>query len=219
MHYATKTGAALAAALLLALPGVGRAQMYDATVSVQVQGGLGIPLDTFDDINDVGGDVGGTLVWHFHPNWGLRGDVDYIMLNEGETEGGLLVAPPVDMLYLGGGVEVNFSPPKYQDLPFTFGANIGAGAMAYDVDETFAALHPAGAIDATYLAFNGGGRVGYQITPTINLFVQAQGYLVVFDEADSQAYVAWTGSQGLTGLETFDVLWVMPVTGGIRLSF
>lgn len=219
MHYATKTGAALAAALLLALPAAGRAQMHDAQFSVQVQGGVGIPLDTFDDINDLGGAVGGTLVWHFHPNWGLRGDVDYIMLNEGETAGGLLIGPPVDLLFLGGGIEVNFDPPKYQDLPFTFAANLGVGAMQYSGDDTFNPAHPAGALDASYLAFNGGGRVGYQITPMINLFVQAQVYLVLFDEADSQAYTNWASDQGLTGLETFDTLWVLPVTGGIRLSF
>jgi len=219
LHYATKTGAALAAALLLALPGAGRAQTQDATVSVQAQGGLGIPLGTLDDLNDLGGAFGGTLVWHFHPNWGLRGDVDFIKLNEGETEGGLLIGPPVDMMFLGGGIEVNFSPPKYQDLPFTFGANLGVGSMSYDVDETFRASHPAGAIDASYLAFNGGGRVGYQLTPMLNLFVQAQVYVVLFDEADSQPYVTWVNGQGLTGLETFDTLWVLPVTGGVRLSF
>ncbi|MFO7589102.1 MAG: outer membrane beta-barrel protein [Gemmatimonadota bacterium] len=218
MHYATKTGAALAAALLLALPATGRAQV-ERQFSVDLYAGVGIPLETLEDITDIGGAFGGTLAWHFHPNWAVRGDVDFIKLNEAEAEGGILIGPPIDMVYLGGGVEVNFGPPKYQDLPFTFAANLGAGAMMLKVDDTFNASHPAGAIDQSYLAFNGGARLGYRLTPYLNLFVQGQLYFILFDEADSLAWVSWANDQGLTGLDSFDTLWVLPITGGVRISF
>ncbi len=220
MHYATKTGAALAAALLLVLPATGRAQV-DGTLSVEAHGGVGIPLGTFADVNDLGPTFGGTLAWHFHPNWAIRGGVDYISLGEEATSDGVLTGPPVDLLYFGGGVEVNFGAPKYQDVPFTFMMNVGAGMMQYSAEEAFygGQRHPASDLDQSYLAFNGGARVGYQVSPLINLFVQAQAYLILIDEADSQPYVDWVQDQGLSGLDTFETLWVLPVSGGIRLTF
>ncbi|MDT8437164.1 MAG: hypothetical protein RRA92_10475, partial [Gemmatimonadota bacterium] len=180
MHYAKLTVAALAAVLLLT-PAAGRAQDRPIA-SVQAHGSLVIPLDTFEDITEVGGGFGGAALWHFHPNWALRGDVDVMKLNERDTETGFVAGPPVDLLYVGGGVEVSFGPPRYQDVPLTFALHLGGGTLNFDVDETFFAPHLASSIDEWYPALNGGGQVGYQLTEYLNLFFQTQAYLIFFDE-------------------------------------
>ena len=62
-----------------------------------VDGSLLFPGDAVGssyEKSDVGFKYGVGIEYNFHPNWGLRGDVDFIKLNEGETGGGVLIAPP-----------------------------------------------------------------------------------------------------------------------------
>lgn len=209
MHNAMKARALLAAALLLTLPAAARGQ-EKGHLSIDGRGGVGIPLGTLKDLTDIGGTFGGTLAYHFHRNWAIRGDVDYIMLDDGADVDGVLLSPPQKLLYVGGGFEVKFNAPKYQELPFTFDVNLGAGAMNMKVDDTFSTGNPANAFDHTYLAFNGGAKIGYQVTDWLNLFAQGQAYLILVKSGDTVVF---------PGDNEFDHAWVIPVTGGARVNF
>jgi hypothetical protein len=217
LHNARKTRVLLAALLVFGLP-AGAAAQATGTVSVEGHGGLAFPLGTLGDATATGGGFGAGLAWHFHPNWAVRGDVTLIKLdNKFSEDGTTLLSPPVDMLYFGGALEVNFTAPLYQDLPLTFAANLGAGFTNIDVDETWRASHPANGIDDGYLTFTGGGQVGMTVyrgsSLDLNLFVKAQPYLILTDSTDFLPYAV------LLQVEPFDYVWVLPLTVGVRLTF
>jgi hypothetical protein len=216
LHYARKTRVLLAALLVFGLP-AGAAAQVSGTVSVDANAGLSLPLGTLGDLTSTGGAYGGGLAFHLTPNWAIRGDVLLIKLDNGRSESGALLSPPVDMLYYGGGLEVNFNAPLYQDLPLTFAANLEAGWTNIDVDETFSAAHPANGIDQGYLTFSFGGQVGWTVyrgsSVNLNLFVKGQSYLILTDSNDMIPYAT------LLGVEPFDHVWVLPLTAGVRATF
>ncbi len=220
MHKARKTRVLLAALLVFGLP-AGAVAQVTGTVSVDGHGGLAFPLGTLGDLTTTGGAFGGGLAVHFHPNWAVRGDATFILLdNKFSDDGQTLLSPPVDMLYLGGGLEVNFTAPLYQDLPLTFAANLGAGVTSFDVDETWQSGHPANGIDGSYLTFTGGGQLGLTVyrgsSLDANVFVKAQPYVILTDSADMLGYEE---SLAVVGEEPFDYVWALPLTVGVRLTF
>jgi hypothetical protein len=216
LHNARKTRVLLAALLVFGLP-VGAAAQASGTVSVDVHAGLSIPVGTFGDATATGGAFGAGLAYHFHPNWAVRGDIVLNKLNHEDADDGTLLSPPVDLLYFGGGIEVNFQAPLYQDLPLTFGANLGAGWTNVDADETYSFSHPANGLDNGYLTFTGGGQLGLTVyrgsSMDLNIFVKGQPYLILTDSTDMLPYAF------LLGVEPFDHIWVLPVTAGVRLTF
>lgn len=220
MHYARKTRVLLAALLVFGLP-AGAAAQVSGTVSVDANAGLSIPLGTLGDLTSTGGAYGGGLAFHFTPNVALRGDVLLIKLDNGRSEGGTLLSPPVDMLYYGGGLELNFNAPLYQDLPLTFGANLEAGWTNIDVDETFAPTNQANGLDQGYLTFSFGGQIGYTVyrgsSVDLNVFVKGQSYLILTDSNDMATY--YGGALTLLGEEPIDHVWVLPLTAGVRATF
>jgi len=157
---------------------------------------------------------GGSVLWNFHPNWAVRADVDYMLLDDGRDDFGVLLSPPMDLLFFGGSVEVNFNAPKYQNLPFTFTVNVGAGMMQMDVDETYDLGHPAAGFDHSYPAFQGGAKIGYQIKDWINVFVNGTAYFILMDSNDTLVFV-----NPDAGVTNFNTGWVIPVTAGVRLTF
>lgn len=209
MHNATKYGVLLAVLAMFAVPGTGMSQPATGKVSVDLRGGVVIPAGNMATITDVGGAVGASALWNFHPNWGIRADFDYLMLNKGEDGFGVLLSPPMDLMFFGGSFEVNFNGPKYQTMPFTFMLNLGAGAMKMKVDDTYDAGSPANAFDYTYPAFQGGAKIGYQVKPWINIFVNGTAYFILMDAAHTPPAFGFTFNNG----------WVIPVTAGVRLTF
>ena len=208
MHNATKYGVLLAVLAVFAIPTAGLTQPATGKVSVDLRGGVAIPAGNMATITDVGGTFGASAMWNFHPNWAIRADFDYMGLNKGEDSFGVLISPPQDLMFFGGSFEVNFNGPRYQDLPFTFTLNAGAGIMQMKVDDTYDAGHPANGFDQSYLAFQGGAKIGYQITPWINVFVNGTAYFILMDAADTPVFG-----------DSFNNGWVIPVTAGVRLTF
>lgn len=208
MHNATKYGALLAVLALFALPEPGTAQPATGKVSVDLRGGVAFPAGNLNDISDIGGLAGASAMWNFDPNWAIRADFDYIKLDEDYDSFDNLIGPPLDLMFFGGSFEVNFNSPKYQTMPLTFMLNLGAGAMNMKVDDTFNPSHPANGFDHTYLTFQGGAKIGYQLQPWINIFVNGTAYFMLIDSAD-------TGVYGFN----FDNGWVIPITAGVRLTF
>ena len=113
-------------------------------------------------------------------------------------------------MFLGGSFEVNFNAPRLQEHPFKFMLNVGAGVMKMKVDDTFDAGHPANGFDHTYPTIQGGAKIGYQVEPWLNLFVNGTAYLVIIKSGDTSVFPI---------PDTFDHAWVFPVTAGVRLTF
>jgi hypothetical protein len=208
LHNATKYGVLLAVLAMFAVPSMGLTQPATGKVSVDLRLGVAIPAGNMATITDLGGTAGASLLWNFTPNWALRADFDYIQLDNGNDSFGVVLSPPQDLMFLGGGFEVNFNGPRLQSHPITFMLNVGAGVMNMKVDDTFQPGHPANGFDNSYLAFEGGAKIGYQLRPWINIFVNGTAYLILPDSADT----------GVFGFN-FDTGWVIPVTAGVRLTF
>ncbi len=213
MHNATKYGVLLAILAVMAVPSAGLGQST-GKVSLEARGGLVFPVSDLGKVNDLGGSAGGSVLWNFHPNWALRFDVDYMGLDDGTDGSGTVFSPPMDLLYYGGAVEVNFNAPRYQDFPLKFMASLGLGSMSMKVDETYDFDHPANGFDHTYLAMQLGAKAGWQVTPWINIFLNSSLYMIFLDDFDT---LVWVDGEVLT--ESFDLGWVIPLTLGARLTF
>ena len=214
MHNATKYGVLLAVLAMFAVPATGLTQPATGKISVDLRGGVAIPVGDMAKITDVGGLAGASLLWNFTPNWALRADFDYMKLDDGTDDFGVVLSPPMDLMFFGGSFEVNFNGPRLQSHPITFMLNVGAGAMNMKVDDTFDAGHPANVFDHTYLAFQGGMKIGYQLKPWINIFVNGTAYFMIMDSNDTLVFV-----DPDAGVTNFDTGWVIPVTAGVRLTF
>ena len=214
LHNATKYGVLLAVLAMFAVPATGWTQPATGKVSVDLRAGVAIPAGNMAKITDLGGLAGASLMWNFHPNWAIRADFDYMKLDDGTDDFGVVLSPPQDLMFFGGSIEVNFNAPKYQSLPFTFMLNVGAGAMKMKVDDTFDPGHEANDFDHTYPALQGGLKIGYQLKPWINIFVNGTAYFIIMDSNDSLVFV-----DPDAGVSPFDTGWVLPVTAGVRLTF
>lgn len=215
MHFARKTRVLLAGLLVFGLPATAAAQSSD--FSVDLHGGLAVPVGVLGDLTTNGGTYGAGLAWHFNPHVAVRADFLINKLDNGLSDAGLLLSPPVDLTFFGGGVEVNFGSPLYQDVPLTFVVNVGGGVTNFDVDETFSTIHPANGIDENYFTLTFGGQVGFQAVRTgsvkLNIFFKAQSYLILVESFDMLPY-----SQSL-GTDPIESMWVIPLTLGARISF
>ena len=209
MHNATKYGVLLAVLAMFAIPSAGMTQPATGKVSVDLRGGVAIPAGNMDTYTAIGGGAGASALWNWNPNWGFRVDFDWMRLNKSEDDFGVLLSPPQNLMFLGGSFEVNFNAPKYQTMHFTFMLNVGAGAMKMTVDDSYDAGNPANTFDHTYPAFQGGMKIGYQIAPWINVFVNGTAYFILMDAADTNPAFGNDFNNG----------WVIPVTAGVRLSF
>lgn len=215
MHFARKTRVLLAGLLVFGLPAAATAQSSD--VSVDLHGGLSVPVGVLGDLTTTGGAYGAGLAWHFSPHVAVRADFLVNKLDKGLSDSGLLLSPPVDLTFFGGGVEVNFGSPKYQDEAFTFVVNVGGGVTNFDVDETFSGISPANGIDESYFTVTFGGQIGYQAvrqgSTKLNVFFKVQPNVILVDSADMLPL-----SQ-LLGVDPIDSMWVIPLTLGARVSF
>ncbi len=213
MHNATKYGVLLAFLAVLAIPSDGWGQAT-GKLSFDARAGVAIPAGEMEKITDIGGIAGASLAWNFSPNWAIRADFDYIKLDDGTDEFGVVLSPPMDLMFFGGAIEVNFDAPKFQDLPFTTMVSVGAGMMSMKVDDTFDPGHPANAFDHSYLTLQGNLKLGYQLRPWINIFINGTAYFMIMDSNDSLVFV-----DPDAGVEPFDTGWVIPLTAGVRLTF
>ncbi len=181
--------------------------------SVEAQMGPAIPAGALADATDVGLTAGGSVGYQFHPNFGWRAGVEGIWLNDTRDAQGVVPSPNMSVLHVMTGPEVVFPRPSYQYLPMTFRLFAAAGIASIDATDTFSDGSSV-AFDHTYFAVSFGGAAGYQVTPTVNIFVDGRGYLLLFDEQDTAAFADRSPS-----VDPFSEGWVVPLTVGVRLTF
>lgn len=204
-----KFGAFLGGAVVaLWLPAQGLAQ---ERWSFEVRSGTVFTANELKDLANLGATAGVGFSYRFSRYFALRadGDVDILF---GNPVGGGATAPDVRLWHYGGGFEVNFARPRYQDVPLTFAVNLGAGATTFDSDE-FVAGGQAFDFSKTYFAANGGVRLGYAFNQTLDLFASGRAYLIFADKEDTSVFTLISNE-----LKPMENVWSFPLTVGLRVS-
>lgn len=201
------------AGILLLLPLTAAAQEFEERVSIGIHGGLAVPAGALSDIGDVGGTVGGGLSYYFLEHLGVRLDVTGEFLDDRLDTSGAVPSPPMNLVHVHTGVEVDFPAPEWQRHPMTFRVNAGGGITSVSADGVF---DDGSEVDfsETYPSLTAGGRVGYQATPTVSVFVAGQAFLTFFDEEDTQVF-----ADRSLDVDTFSTTWSIPVTLGVAFTF
>ena len=215
MHFAKRLGALLAFVALLLSASTDAVAQEKGDFAVAARVGVAIPGGQFHTLTSEGLAVGGSLVYHISDHWGFRVDGSLQRLQEGISGvSGFVLSPPMDLLTIGGGFEVNFDRPWDQDLPFTFRVHVGAGLTQMKADADFDPLLVQGAFDESYPSVYGGAGLGYQVSEIVNVHVQASALLILVDAVDTFVF-----SQGTAGeVEPFDTAWSFPITAGVRIT-
>lgn len=202
------------AALAIVLAGVGpaAAQTYEGEASIDPRLGVAFPVGDLAETHSVGFSGGLGISYKFHPHIAVRGDFDISVLDDESPQFGVVLAPTLTMIHYGAGLEFDFPPPDYQDFPLTFRWNVGAGGTSMSASRDF----PAGEdvdFSATYPSVNSGIKIGYSVTPSVDIFLGGQMHLIF---ADSEEIVELVKR---SSVEPYGTVWSAPVTLGVKAAF
>ena len=186
----TQTGTVLLSGLLLLGLATSAQAQGDRRLALEARGGFNVPTFDISDAVDAGPSVGLGLGVKFAPRLWLMGDVDLGFHSGADlSTGGELPDVKVYHYVAKLGYEVL---PEGQS-PWSVIVNAGAGAMTFDVD---------GGSSNTYPAINVGAKIGYRLTPRVQLLLSPQGDIAFSDEDE----VGTSNS------------WVWPFTAGVRIG-
>lgn len=211
----TRGCVAALAALALIVVGTQPAAAQDGDygqISVDPRAGVGFPVGDLATTHQAGFSGGLGVAYKFHPNIGIRGDFDLAVLDDESPQFGVVLAPTLTMVHFNGGVEFDFPRPDWQNFPLSFRWNVGAGGTSMSASRDFPDEVDVD-FSGTYPSVNSGVKVGYRITPDVDIFVGGQMYLTFADEVEIAELVK------RTGIEPFGTVWSAPVTLGVKASF
>lgn len=175
-------------------------------VSVEGRAGIAIPVGELDDIADVGPSFGAGVAYFFHPNIGVMADVQVSLLSASAPDPFNVVrTSEVNLTHIGGGLVLDFFPPSAQDAPLTFRLRLLNGITVMSADDNGLDF------SETYYTFNGGGRIGYQLSPKLELFAGTDVYVLFTRASETAAFF-----QGPNPVEPIDLAISLPVTIGIK---
>lgn len=212
---ATAVGAAM---LLLGLPGGAAAQAVDRPWVLEGRGGISVPAGELADVFDVGPSFGVGVGYRVHERVTLRVDGDVGLLNGADLATGA-EAPDTRLWHYNGGVEFEITEPNRS--PWSLTANLGAGATTISGDDFAAPLtnpvtgETVDDFSETYFTANGGLRVGYAVSPSLDVFAGGQWYLAFADEDDTAVYSVLSPSE----IDAFDTASEIPIVVGLRATF
>ncbi|MDX1578336.1 MAG: hypothetical protein R3266_07615 [Gemmatimonadota bacterium] len=187
--------------------------------SFEGSGGIAIPMGDLGDVAEAGPSFGLAASYFLNPNFALRGEgsVDFYGEPDGST-----VEPDLRVWHFTGGFEYHISDPT-ENLLFAIDAGVGGvtfDTKVFQVDDFPGSGDTAtGSFQKTYLAANGGVKVGYNFarhaqtgTPIVAIFIQGDIHLMFADEDDSAILAATAGEQ------PFGTVFAIPVTAGLRFN-
>lgn len=196
------------------------------TISFDLGGGVGIAAGQFEEIVDGGGSAGGGVSYHVSRVLALRGGADVQFFEKGTDDAGVTFSD-VRVIHFGGGIEINFLPAERRANaanPWTGNIAVGAGASNIRADE-FTAGGLTLEFDQTYFSAHGMAKLGYQATPTVNVFLEPKVYLVAADETEtavfnqiSEAVSPPPAGADPLNVQPFDTAWMLPIHLGVRIS-
>lgn len=199
--------------LLAAAATPATAQDEDAQYSVDPRAGVAFPVGDLADSHEAGFSGGLGVAVKVHPNVAVRGDFDVAVLDDASPQFGTVLAPTLTMTHFYGGLEFDFSPPDYQDVPLSFRWSIGGGGVSMSASRDF----PTGEdvdFSQTYPSVNTGAKVGYRFSRSVELFLGGQLFLTFADDQEIAELVKRVPQR-----EPFKTVWSAPVTLGLKASF
>ena len=211
----SSTGLALlATALLLGSTSPADAQQVDGRrFTIEPRGGVAIPAGDLSDVADVGPSVGIGLTYQLTNRLAVRVDGDADILSGRDASGSGPDGPDVTIYHYGAGLQYALLDPAANR--WAIDVNLGAGASTFDVDDFSA---DGGTVDFSeaYFTANGGVQVGYDVTPSVNVFGRGQAFLMFTDEDDTAVFRAFSPDVDPTG---FDTAWSIPLSVGVAVYF
>lgn len=190
--------------------------------------GITLPVGDLGDVADPGLTLGLAGSYFLNPRFALRveGGLSFLGPADG-AQGG--TDPDLSMWAFSGGFEYHINDPTSSTF---LTLDLGVGGVTFDTDvfsvdgvvcnprcSTSTGARSTGNFDNTYLALNGGLKLGYNFarhsatgTPMATIFIGADINLIFADEVDSSLIAALYGTSG------FDTVYAIPITGGLRLN-
>jgi outer membrane protein with beta-barrel domain len=187
--------AAFALSCLLALPAAAGAQVSadgmvrEPRVMLEARGGVNVPTFDISDAVDAGPSFGIGADFRVAPKVYLMGDLD-LGFHSGASLPGGGEGPDVKVYHYMAKLGYELVPAA-GDSRWSLVVNAGAGALTFDAD---------GPGSNTYPAINVGAKIGYRLTPRLDLVLSPQGDIAFTKDAE----VGTTNA------------WVWPFTAGVR---
>ena len=199
---------ALATAVALAAMAVSAetAIAQDSEISVDPRMGLEFPVGGLSEIHSFGFTGGVGVSFEIHPHINLRGDFDAGVLN-GKSG---VQTPSLTVLHYNAGIEFDFAEPEFQEFPLSFRWNLGAGATTLTGDESFAGAETVD-FSQTYPTITTGAKIGYGLTPRVELFAGGSLHLIFAEESETAELF-----KNAPGRQPFGNTWSAPVTLGVQ---
>ncbi|HEX3236269.1 MAG TPA: outer membrane beta-barrel protein [Gemmatimonadales bacterium] len=187
----TRTGTVLLSGLiLLGIASTVQAQLVERRVSIEARGGFNVPTFDISDAVDAGPSFGLGAAVQFAPKLWLIGDVDLGFHSGADLAGGG-EAPDVKVYHYVA--KLGYELLSEGQSPWSVIVNAGAGALTFDAD---------GAGSNTYPAINVGAKIGYRLSPRVQLLLSPQGDIALTDDEEVGTSNAW----------------VWPFTAGVRIG-
>src|SRR5512141_2414365 len=190
MRRTQSTTVVLSALMLVGLASTARAQWAEHRVAVEARAGVNVPTFDISDAVDAGPSVGLGAAVRFAPKLWLMGDVD-LGFHPGATLAGGGQAPDVKVYHYIA--KLGYELLSDRQSRWSVIVNAGAGALTFDTD---------GAGSNTYPAINVGAKIGYRLSPRVQLLLSPQGDIAFTNDKDLGTNNAW----------------VWPFTAGVRIG-
>ena len=190
--------AAFALSWLLALPAAAGAQtsadrmVHEPRVMLEARGGVNVPTFDISDAVDAGPSFGIGADFLVAPRVYLMGDLD-LGFHSGASLPGGGEGPDVRVYHYMAKLGYELVP-AVGDSRWSLIVNACAGALTFNAD---------GPGSNTYPAINVGAKIGYRLTPRLDLVLSPQGDIAFTKDAE----VGTTNA------------WVWPFTAGVRARF
>ena len=208
MRQLHRVSLAAAVALVTVTVSAEPATGQDSEISVDPRAGLEFPVGGLSEIHSFGFTGGVGVSFAIHPHINLRGDFDAGILNEKSG----IQTPSLTVLHYNAGIEFDFTAPEFQEFPLSFRWNLGAGATTLTGDESFAGAEDVD-FSQTYPSITTGAKIGYALTPRIELFAGGSLHLIFAEESETVELF-----KNAPGRQPFGNTWSAPVTLGVDLS-
>lgn len=214
-------GAALVLAFAVALtPVEAQAQAFEQPVTVDVRGGMAVPLGDLGDLADVGPSLGAGVAYRVHPRVSVRGDLQVDVYSGADFDASSArqpSAPDMSLWHYSAGVEFDVTQPGTSRWHVT--ADVGGGATTIDTDAFDEPItNPEtdeieADFNATYATVHGGMTLGYDVHERVDVYGAARWYLTFTDEEETAVF-----DQLSPTTSAFDQASSVPITVGVRVK-
>ena len=202
--------AAMAALLVFGMVGTAGAQQG---ISVEARGGIAIPTSDLSDLADSGPSFGVGINFPLNNRLSLRVDGDVDLLSGNDASGTGPEGPDINLYHYGAGLE--YALVEQGASRWGIDINVGAGATTFDADD-FDVMGTTVDFSETYFTANGGLTLNYRVSPSVNVFLGGQAFIMFADEDDTAVFAAINSDIDPAG---FDNVVTIPVTAGFQVFF